>query len=130
MIPRAKQTLPFHWPFSSYPIARRSRRSKGIETSVLCVIVVIYALPVFVEDPLPANAPEKYNIWWINLFLAFVPWLVIFVLRMMELWTRSVDGSLNPNNKMYAAFLFYIVLVVYFFGLFSISVESWIHFAW
>lgn len=107
VVPRAKQTLPLHWPFSSYPISRRSRRSKCIETGVLSLILLIYALPVVVEDPLPDNAPAKYNIWWINFFLAFVPSAVILVLRVLELWTHRVDGEANPNNRVYATWLFY-----------------------
>lgn len=72
------------------------------------------------------------QIWYINLFLALIPWLLIYALRMLELWTVKVSKEHNPNNRMYGTFLFYILSVIHFFGLFSITVEvliqsEWIH---
>ena len=42
-----------------------------METGALSLILLIYFLP------------DKYNIWWINLLLAFLPFLVIYVLRQL-----------------------------------------------
>jgi len=132
VIPRSQQTLPFHWPFSSYPISKRSTRGKAVETVVLSLIAVIYLLPVMVEEPRPASAPQNYSLWFINLFLAFIPFVVLYALRMVELWTLKVSKADNPNTRMWCSWLFYVVLGVYFLGLASITVEvliqsDWIH---
>lgn len=62
VLPRSQQTLPFHWPFSSYPVSKRTKRGKVIETVVMTLIVIIYFLPVIAEKPRPAGAPSNYNV--------------------------------------------------------------------
>ena len=127
-ITRSQQTLPFHWPFSSYPIRKRTKRGKIIETVVLSILTLIYVLPILIEDPRPDNAPDNYYIWWINLWLVCVPWIAIFTLRVLELWHKTLfEKEENQNNKLYAMLLFYIGLIVYFFGLFAIVIEVNIH---
>jgi len=76
-----QQHLPIHWPFSSYPISKRSKKGKIMETVVIVTLLIIYALPILIEEPLPKGAPKNYNLWFINLFGAFLPWLIISVSR-------------------------------------------------
>jgi len=132
-ITRSQQTLPFHWPFSSYPLRKRTRKGKIIETIVLSILTMIYVLPILIEDPRPDDAPDAYYIWWINFLLVFLPWAGIFILRMLEIWHKTLfaKDEENQNNKaLYAMLLFYILILVYFLGLAAIVIESSIHAQW
>eukprot|EP01083_Nonionella_stella_P047112 126137_1 len=120
-------SLPLHWPFSSYPVHRRSQRSKVIESMVMSVLLFIFVLPILVEQP----GSSIIYVWWVNLVLVCLPWITIFVLRMTELWwTNTVAKKHNPNNRVYARLLFYVVLLVYFIGLFVVIIATFIEREW
>ena len=126
----SKTPLPFHWPFSTYWFKKRKKKSKIIESIILLILLIIYTLPIFLENPSPKNAPNNYYIWYINLVFAALPWAVLVTLRMMEFWSNLFNKDINPNNRLYAILLFYIVLLVYFLGLFAISIEVLIQWDW
>jgi len=52
------------------------------------------------------------------------------VLRIIELWTPYFSKQSHPNNRLYAILVFYIVIVVYFLGLFAIVIEALIQSQW
>ena len=61
---------------------------------------------------------------WLLCVGSLVPYLILFLLRLVELWhDKFFDRRYNENNFYLGRFCFYVIFFVHFIGLLAITIE-------
>ena len=113
------------WPFGQHSNKfKRTFQSKGIESVILSIILLIYIFPLFFDDPQPNKHPNGYQLWFAHLFGLFIPYFILFLIRLIELWNiKFFDRRYNENNFYLGRFFFYLIFFLYCIGLLAVTIE-------